>query len=194
MKKNELVCIETTKSPTHDELPYIFVKKFDEEAVINFYKDFLKLSSKPEIKVVPIVISSYGGEVYSLLAMIDIIKSSQKPVSTIALGKAMSCGAVLLAAGTKGYRYSAPHTDIMIHEVSSLEWGKTTNLENGTKQVKRLNKTLFDMLTEMSSLEDKNFLMKELKAKGNIDWFLSSKDFKKMGLVDHVSVPSLVKG
>lgn len=176
-----------------DDLPYIFVTAFDDAAVSAFYKSFLSMQLNSTVNIVPIVISSFGGQVHSLLSMIDIIQASTKPVATIALGKAMSCGAVLLAAGTKGYRYAAPNTDIMLHEVSSMEWGKTTDLENNVKQCARLNAWIFKFLSKQAGNKDPKSFTKSIKELGNIDWYLSADEYQKMGLVDHVSVPQLGK-
>jgi ATP-dependent Clp protease protease subunit len=190
---SELVCIENKNiHPTVEALPYIFVTKFDEAAVSSFYKEFLTLQAKEEVKVIPVVISSYGGQVYSLLSMLDIIGSATKPVATIALGKAMSCGAVLLAAGTKGYRYAAPNADVLIHEVSSGEWGKITETTNSIKQINRLNKRLLSLLEDYSG-QNKGYFDKRMKKMINVDWYLSANECKKLNLIDHVSVPALVK-
>jgi ATP-dependent Clp protease protease subunit len=175
------------------DTPYIFITDFNDSATISFYQTFLKLHSDPNVKVIPIVISSYGGQVHSLLAMLDIMKTSTKPVSTIALGKAMSCGAVLLSAGTRGYRFASEHTDIMIHEVSTREFGKISDIENGTKSTIHLNKLLFRILQANSTLKDANYLLKKMKSAGNVDWYLTAREYRKMGLIDHVAVPNLTK-
>ena len=75
-------------------------------------------------KVIPVVIDSYGGQVYSLMSMIAAIESAELPVATIVEGKAMSCGAVLLSFGEQGMRFADPHATVMIHDVSSGGYGK----------------------------------------------------------------------
>ena len=194
--KNELVFLQDNEPPKQvkiDELPYIFVTEFSDSSVIDFYKKFLEMQFNPKVMVIPIVISSYGGQAYSLLSMLDIIEASTKPVATIGLGKAMSCGAVLLASGTKGYRYTAPNNHIMIHEVSSMDWGKVGDLKNNVAHVNNLNNHLFRTLAKKANKSDKDFFIKALKSKGNVDWYLSSEECKKLGLIDHISVPKLVK-
>ena len=76
----------------------IRVNKFDEKAAQDFNSKMASAQSTGQ-KVVPVVIDSYGGQVYSLMSMISAIKSSEIPVATIVEGKAMSCGAVLLSFG-----------------------------------------------------------------------------------------------
>jgi ATP-dependent Clp protease, protease subunit len=195
MNRTEIICLENPESRrlVADELLYIFVTKFDEESVSKFYEQFLRMSSNPQTTVIPIVISSFGGQIHSLLPMIDIIKASKKPVATIALGKAMSCGAFLLAAGTEGYRYAAPNADIMIHEVSGTTWDKSTNIQNDAKHIKYLNDLLFKFMAEWSGKKDSKFFLNKLKQKSNIDWYLTAIECKKLGLIDHICVPNLIK-
>ena len=195
MRTNELVAFEdlATKNVTVKELPYIFVTKFEDSAVIDFYKQFLEMEADPKVKIIPVVVSSYGGQIHALLSMLDVIASSTKPVATVGLGKAMSCGAVLLAAGTKGYRYASENTDIMIHEAWSIEVGKASELQNGVKSTKRLNDLLFTFLSVKAGKKDKNYILKQVKKRGNLDWFISAQQYKSMGLIDHVGVPKFIK-
>ena len=195
MGNKDLICIETQSAGTikTTESLYILVTAFDDTAFGKFYDQFIKMSANPRTKIIPIVISSFGGQVHSLLPMIDLIKASRKPVATIALGKAMSCGATLLAAGTKGYRYAAPNADIMIHEVSSMSWDKNTDMQNDAKHTKYLNDLLFKMIAEWAGKKDPKFFLKILNSKSNVDWYLTANECKKLGLVDHVGVPTFGK-
>lgn len=190
-QRNSLVCVEATLPQTKDE-KYIFVTEFDDSAFEKFYKLFSALEADPDVRIIPIMVHSFGGDVHALLAMLDLIDGASKPVATIGIGKAMSCGAFLLAAGTKGYRYAAPNADIMLHEVSSGGWGKNTELQNNTKSTKRLNDLVFKDLAERSTVKDKKFFTKKLRALGNVDWYLSAMEYKKLGLIDHIGVPTLV--
>jgi ATP-dependent Clp protease protease subunit len=188
MQKN-LVCSHT---PQATEVKYIFVTSFNDAAVADFLKEMVIMQLDPKYQVIPVVISSYGGYLHALLAMIDLIQASPKPVATIAVGKAMSCGAVLLAAGTKGLRFAAPNTDIMIHEVSSGDHGKTSELQTSTKQTTKLNNFMFEFLTKCSNRKEKDYFKKMIKKNGNVDWHLTAEEFKRLGLIDQVCVPNLV--
>jgi ATP-dependent Clp protease protease subunit len=190
----DLICSESKNSEKLDkpEELYIFVTRFDDEAASKFYEQFLKMSAASETKTIPIVISSFGGQVHSLLPMIDLIKGSKKPVATIALGKAMSCGSVLLAAGTKGYRYAAPNADIMLHEVSSFSGDKTTNMQNDAKHVKYINDLLFTLMADWAG-KKRNFFLNKMKEKTNVDWYVTANEAKRLGIVDHIGIPNLIK-
>ena len=101
----------------------VVVNKFDEQAADEFRNKFSIAQSTGQ-NVIPVVIDSYGGQVYSLMSMISTIRSSKIPVATIAEGKAMSCGAVLLSFGQEGMRFMDPDATVMIHDVASGQHGK----------------------------------------------------------------------
>lgn len=191
MKKMSLEIVSKKESPKIEDYRYITVNSFTDDTVNEFYKKIIELSSNDEVKIIPVLINSYGGSVHNLLAMIDIIKSANKPVATIGVGKVMSAGTVLLASGTPGYRYVAQNADIMIHEVSSMSWGKNTELQNDAKNTKKLNTKLLEMLSKFCK-KDNNFFKSKLKKYSNVDWFISAKNCKDLGLVDHIGVPNFI--
>jgi len=75
--------------------------------------------------------------------MLEVISQSPVPVATIAVGKAMSCGATLLAAGTKGMRYAAPNSTILVHDVSGFTGGKAEDMVNMVEHLKKLKNKMF---------------------------------------------------
>lgn len=160
----------------------IYVTDFKPSALKEFQEAFTKcLKAKQEI--IPISIDSYGGSVYSLLGMLDIIATSPVPVATFNNSKAMSCGAVLLSAGSPGLRFASPNSTTMIHEVSSGTWGKVTDMENDTLHGCDLNKQLLSLL-DRNCGQGKDYFKKLLKDNGNADLYFSSKSAKKHGIVD----------
>lgn len=169
----------------------IFITHFNEEIIGPFYYQFTSLEQDSNIPVIPIIISSYGGDIYTLMALRDIIKSSTKPVATIALGKAMSAGAALLAAGTKGYRFATRNTSIMIHEATFDVTGKTSDIHESANNIKKLNRILMHNLASDMGTTAKNLLNK-IKSLNNSDWTLSSTEAKQWGIIDHIGVPKLM--
>ena len=112
-----------------EDLPVIIrVKKFDESAAKEFATQMSKAQNTGQ-PIIPVIIDSYGGQVYSLMSMISDIKHSKIPVATIAQGKAMSCGSILFSFGEEGKRYMDPHATVMIHDVSSMDGGKWKRLK-----------------------------------------------------------------
>lgn len=79
------------------------VEKFTTDAAKKFTQDMSAAHNSGQ-NIIPVVIDSYGGQVYSLMSMIADIKSADLPVATIVEGKAMSCGAVLFTFGEDGHR------------------------------------------------------------------------------------------
>ena len=104
--------IELRKQPV-----IIRVNKFDEETSAKFQLEVAQAHNTGQ-GVIPIIIDSYGGEVYSLMTMISALKHAEIPIATIVEGKAMSCGAVLFTFGEQGMRFMDPDATIMIHDVS----------------------------------------------------------------------------
>ena len=82
----------------------IRVNDFTEEAAADFAAK-MGVAQNTGQPVIPVIIDSYGGQVYSLMSMIAAIKNSRIPVATIVEGKAMSCGVILASCGAKGMRY-----------------------------------------------------------------------------------------
>lgn len=168
---------------------YILVTSFNFDVVKSFHDKFRALNENISISTIIIIISSYGGQVHSLLAMLDIMKTATKPIATIAMGAAMSCGSLLLSAGTKGYRFSGEYTDIMIHEVSSTSYGKATELTADIKHTNKLNKLLFKILATNSN-KHPLFFIKEMKKRTNLDWNLTANEAKALGIIDHIGIPN----
>ena len=174
-----------------DDLPItIRVRKFDETSA----KEFSNLMSRAQNTgqpVVPVIIDSYGGQVYSLMSMISDITHSRIPVATIVQGKAMSCGAILFSFGKKGYRYMDPDATVMIHDVSSMDWGKVEEIKASAAEAERLNKKIYTMMAENCG-HNKDYFLDIVHEKGHADWFLEADEAKKHNLANHLRVPELV--
>jgi len=161
---------------------------FNEEMVSKFTESMEKAVNTDQ-PVVPVVIDSYGGQVYSLLAMIDIIKNCPKTVVTIVSGKAMSCGAILLGFGAEGYRFASPTSTIMIHDVSNMTYGKVEEIKADAAECDRLQKLIFNMLAEHIG-KPKKYFLDIIHEKSHAEWFLDPKEAKSHNLVNHIRIPS----
>jgi ATP-dependent Clp protease, protease subunit len=170
----------------------IWVTNFTTKSLKEFYAEFSKLEADPSYGVIPVIVASYGGYVNSLLAMRDIIKSSSKPVATISLGFSMSCGASLLAAGTKGYRFAAPSSEILIHDTSGSMWGKQNDMEIQHKQGLRRDKLFWGALAEDTGVSVEDF-KKHLASIKNADWYLSPQEALQWGVIDFIGMPRAVQ-
>ena len=176
--------IELRKSPI-----IVRVNKFDEESSKKFVSEVAQAHSTGQ-KIIPIVIDSYGGQVYSLMTMISAIKDAELPVATIVEGKAMSCGAVLFTFGEEGMRFMGADATVMIHDVSSMDWGKVEELKASAKEADRLNDKIYTMMARNCGKKDDYFL-KIVDKKKHADWFLDAEECKKHNIVNQVRLPTM---
>lgn len=182
-------CIKPKMEDLIDLPVVVKVIKFDDDAVKEFFSEMQKAFCGPQ-PVVPVLIDSYGGGVYEMLAMADIIKSSPKPVSTIAIGKTMSAGATLFSFGTKGYRYAAPTATFMVHEVSNWSWGKVNEIKADAEETERLNDMVFRAMAKNCGQKPTYFLDK-IHEKNHAEWYLTAEQALAEGLPNHIGIPTL---
>lgn len=172
-----------------DEPEVILVNEFTEKSAKEF-REGMKKAHNTGQDIIPVVIDSYGGYVHSLISMIDTIEESSLPVATIAIGKAMSCGAMLLGHGTQGYRFSSPNARIMIHDVSAMSIGKVAELKSSTKESEFLHNYIFESLAKHIGKKDKNFFEKELDKRKHAEWYLGAQEAKDLNLVNEIKIPN----
>jgi ATP-dependent Clp protease protease subunit len=167
----------------------INVNKFDEASVKEF-KSAFQYAVDVEQPVIPIIIDSPGGYVYSLLAMVDILKTATVPIATVSLGKSMSCGAALLSCGTEGYRFAGPNSTIMIHDPSGGSHGNTKDMVVDAEEIQRLDSMLYKMMAQNCGRKD-TYFSDIVHKKGHADWFLTAQQAKQHNLVNHIRLPAL---
>lgn len=172
------------------KLPHIVQVRGDfcEEMAEEFATAF-HLAENTGQEIIPIVIDSYGGDVYALMSMIDVISNCKVPVATIVTGKAMSAGAVLASCGTEGYRFCGPNATIMIH--SAWQTGISGNPDEvkvNSDELIRLNKRILEILSKNCG-HQKDYFFKIMSDKKNIDWFIQPKDALKHNIINHIKLP-----
>ena len=173
-----------------EDLPIIIrVRKFDPSAANEFCVKMNKAQNTGQ-PIIPIIIDSYGGQVYSLMSMISDIKHSKVPVATIVQGKAMSCGAVLFSFGAEGKRYMDPDATLMIHDVSSMSFGKVEEIKADAAETERLNQKIYTMMAENCG-HHKNYFLDITHAKGHSDWYLDINESRRHNLANHAHIPIL---
>ena len=166
---------------------FVLVNEFNEASAKAFQKDFQD-ALNTEQQVVPVIIDSYGGQVYSLLSMCGIIKSSPVPVATICVGKSMSCGSVLLSCGTEGLRYIDPYATVLIHSVSGGAFGKVSEMESRVLEARRLNTLIFHIMAQNLG-KKRDYFLDLLHDKEDADVFLTPEDCVKHNLANHIGTP-----
>jgi ATP-dependent Clp protease protease subunit len=165
------------------------VNQFDEDSAKEFQQQIAQAHNTGQ-KIIPVVIDSYGGQVYSLMTMISAIKNAELPVATIVEGKAMSCGAILFSFGEQGLRFMDPDATLMIHDVSSMVGGKVEEIKVSVEEADRLNNIVYTMMARNCGKKDDYFL-KTVHKKGHADWFLDANQAKRRGLANQLRVPKI---
>ncbi len=132
-------------------------------------------------KDIYIYINSPGGIVTAGLAIYDTMNYLKSPVSTICIGQAASMGALLLAAGTKGKRFSLPHSRIMIHQPMGGFQGQATDIEIHAREILKLKETLNTILANHTGQP-----IEKIQNDTDRDFFMSGEDAKTYGIVDEV--------
>jgi ATP-dependent Clp protease protease subunit len=170
------------------QLPIVIrVNNFNEDGYKQFCEDMYKAQNTGQ-PIIPILIDSYGGQVYSLLGMITEIQNCKLPVATICESKAMSAGAMLFGFGNQGMRFMSPHATLMIHEVSSFTYGKVQDLKVDVVETDRLNTYIFEQLSKNCGKE-KNYFLDLIHHKNHADWFMTAVEAKKHNLCNQIRVP-----
>lgn len=141
----------------------------------------LFLESEDPEKDIFMYINSPGGVVTAGLAIYDTMQYIKPDVCTICMGQAASMGAFLLAAGTKGKRYSLPSSRIMIHQPLGGFQGQATDIEIHAKEILRLKKYLNEKLAEFTGKS-----IKKIEKDTERDYFMSAEEAKEYGLIDKV--------
>jgi len=167
----------------------IRVNKFDEDSAKEF-ADLMSRAQNTGQSVIPVVIDSYGGQVYALMTMIGAIKGSRIPVATIVEGKAMSCGALLFSFGAEGMRYMDPDATLMVHDVSSGAFGKVEEIKADAKEVDRLNKKVYEMMARNCG-KPSDYFLKLVHERGHADWYLDAQEAKSHNIANELRVPTL---
>jgi len=154
----------------------------NEHSISNVIVQLLHLANQNH-KPIHLVISTYGGSVDEMFSLYDTIKFLPCPVHTIALGKVMSAGVLLLASGVKGKRMIGRSARIMIHPISGGLVGNVFEAMNEMKEFERLQDLMVSALQSETNLK-KTDIDKLMKA--GHDFFLTPEQAVQMGIVDKI--------
>ena len=142
----------------------------------------LHLESEDPEKDISVYVNSPGGDVYAGLAIYDTLAFVKPDVRTICVGIAMSIGAVLLAAGTKGKRSALPNAKILIHQVWSPGFGgQASDVEIRAREVIDLKKRIEQILADHTGQP-----LERISQDTDRDHFMSAQEALEYGLIDEV--------
>ena len=143
----------------------------------------LFLESEDPKKEISIYINSPGGLVTAGLGIYDTMQYIKPEVSTLCIGQAASMGSFLLAAGSKGKRFSLPNSRIMVHQPSAGFQGQATDIEIHANEVLSLKKRLNEIYSKHT-----NKSVEDIKSALERDNFMTPENAKEFGLIDKVVV------
>ena len=141
----------------------------------------LFLEAEDPKKEIYLYINSPGGLVTAGLGIYDTMQYVKPDVSTMCIGQAASMGSFLLAAGTKGKRFSLPNSRIMVHQPSAGFQGQATDIEIHANEVLSLKKRLNEIYSKHTGKS-----VDEIKSALERDNFMTADAAKSFGLIDEV--------
>ena len=141
----------------------------------------LFLEAEDPKKEIYLYINSPGGLVTAGLGIYDTMQYIKPEISTLCIGQAASMGSFLLAAGSKGKRFSLPNSRIMVHQPSAGFQGQATDIEIHANEVLSLKKRLNEIYSKHT-----NKSVDEIKNALERDNFMTAETAKSFGLIDEV--------
>jgi ATP-dependent Clp protease protease subunit len=143
----------------------------------------LHLESEDPDKDINLYINSPGGDVTGLFAIYDTMQYIKPDIMTICMGQAASAAAVLLAAGTKGKRFSLPHARILLHQPYGGAGGQAADIEIQAKEIMRLRELLDRILAHHTGQS-----IEKVSKDTDRDFIMSADEARDYGLIDEVIV------
>ena len=156
-------------TPIHDSMASLIIAQL------------LFLEAEDSEKDIHLYINSPGGVITSGMGIYDTMQYIKPDVSTLCIGQAASMGSFLLAAGTKGKRFSLPNSRIMVHQPSAGFQGQATDIEIHANEVLSLKKRLNEIYSKHTEKS-----VDEIKAALERDNFMTPENAKDFGLIDKV--------
>ena len=141
----------------------------------------LFLEAEDPKKEIYLYINSPGGLVTAGLGIYDTMQYIKPDISTLCIGQAASMGSFLLAAGTKGKRFSLPNSRIMVHQPSAGFQGQATDIEIHANEVLSLKKRLNEIYSKHTGKS-----VDEIKSALERDNFMTADVAQSFGLIDEV--------
>jgi ATP-dependent Clp protease protease subunit len=148
----------------------------------------LFLQTEDPEKDIHIYVNSPGGSVTAGLAIYDTMQYVKPDIATYCIGQAASMGALLLAAGAKGKRFSLPNSRVMIHQPIGGFYGQATDIEIHAREILKMKENLNLILAKHTGQP-----LEKIRLDTERDYFMSGEDAKAYGLVDEVIASAQVE-
>ncbi len=141
----------------------------------------LFLESEDKSKDIKVYINTPGGSVTAGMAIYDTMQYVKPDIQTICIGTAASMGAVLLAAGTKGKRFTLPNSEILIHQVMGGAEGQAADIKIRAEHILKIRDRLNSILAKHTGQP-----LKTIEHDTDRDYFMTAEEARKYGVVDKI--------
>lgn len=163
----------------------IFVKDVIDDYMADLViAQMLFLDSKDSEREINLYINTPGGLVTAGLAIYDTMQFVKSPVKTICIGQAASIGAVLLAAGTKGKRYSLPNSRILIHQPMGVAQGQATDVKIHAEHLLEVRDQINRILAQHTGQP-----LERIEKDTDRDFFMTPEEALEYGIIDEIIRP-----
>ena len=153
----------------------------DDGVANSIMAQLLHLESEDPEKDIYVYINSPGGSITSLFAIYDTMKYIKPDVATVCMGLAASAGAVILAGGTPGKRYSLPHARIMLHQPAGGAEGTSKDIEIQAKLITDMRHQINGLLAEFTKKD-----IDQISVDTDRDFWMTAQEALEYGIVDEV--------
>jgi len=155
----------------------------NENSVKDVIKQIFEYNFTDPVKPITLVIDTYGGHVHSMFSLYNVMHGVTAPIHTVGLGKIMSAGTLLLAAGEKGHRKIGEHATLMIHGMTSFTYGTIFDQKADLEETERLQKLMIEAYVSETHLTKKK--INKILAENSNKYYVA-KDAVVMGFADEV--------
>jgi len=153
-----------------------------DDAVANIIiAQMLFLRAEDPKKDISIYVNSPGGYISSGLAIYDTMKFMSYDINTYCLGQAASMGALILSAGTKGKRFSLPHSRLMIHQPSGAVGGSSVDVEIQAQEILELKQMCARIMSETTGQP-----LEKIIEDAERDFYMNPEEALAYGLIDKI--------
>lgn len=180
--------VEMSNGMMEEEDQPIWVDEFDADAAKVFCNALFRASEKDPTKPIVVYINSGGGDVSGLLAMLSAMDAVPNRVVTVAMGFAMSAGAILLAHGQM--RFVSPHARVMVHKIQAGATGHMDDILNEAEWFTNVNDYLMEILAKDCKTTPKTIEKALSGPKREV--YLTPTEAVEFGLADMIGIPKVL--
>ncbi|MFA6407619.1 MAG: ATP-dependent Clp endopeptidase proteolytic subunit ClpP [Candidatus Paceibacterota bacterium] len=153
----------------------------DDHVANNVIAQLLFLDHEDSKKEIQLYLNTPGGSVTAGLAIYDTMWHVKAPVSTICVGIAASMGALILASGQKGKRFTLPNSEVLIHQVMGGAEGQATDIDISARHILKLKERLNKILAKHTGQK-----LDKIENDADRDFWMTAEEAKQYGIVDEI--------